>query len=377
MRLLLTNQTLEDPAGDSLYARELAAALKARGHELALYTTCKGRLAQALEADGIPVVKDLARLPFVPDLVQATPMTLLVEVLQHFPQLPAIHLVHNATDPLDEPFFFRRILAYIAVDDRCRQRFLRHAGIPAEAVGVILNFADLDRFRPRPPLPRTPRRALIFSNYATPNTHLPAVRQACAQHGIALDVAGSGMGRFVAEPEHVLPDYDLVFAKARCAIEALCVGNAVVVCDHPGLGAYVDSSNLDALRRMNFGAGVLTRALDADAIAAEIQRYDAADAAQVSRRMRADAGLAAAVDRWLAVYDEVLRKASRLAPDTPAEREFLARKRRHWRHHAVGSRASRWLRPIAKLPFAGERLHAAIRGAWQSYKRVRARRDHG
>src|SRR4051812_42454440 len=99
MKLLLTNQTLEDPAGDSLYARELAVALKARGHEVALYTTCKGRLAQALEAESIAVVRDLAKLPFTPDLVQATPMTLLLDTLRYFPDVPAIHLMHNATDP--------------------------------------------------------------------------------------------------------------------------------------------------------------------------------------------------------------------------------------------------------------------------------------
>ena len=37
-------------------------------------------------------------------------------------------------------------------------------------------------------------------------------------------------------------DYDLVFAKARCALEAMAVGAAVVLCDTHGLGPMVTSA---------------------------------------------------------------------------------------------------------------------------------------
>jgi hypothetical protein len=41
-----------------------------------------------------------------------------------------------------------------------------------------------------------------------------------------------------AGSQEVLGRYDLVFAKAKCAIEAMVVGAAVIVCDANGLGGY-------------------------------------------------------------------------------------------------------------------------------------------
>ena len=43
-----------------------------------------------------------------------------------------------------------------------------------------------------------------------------------------------------SRPEELLPKYDLVFAKARCALEAMATGCAVVLCDFAGLGSMVN-----------------------------------------------------------------------------------------------------------------------------------------
>src|SRR5207253_11139176 len=100
---------------------------------------------------------------------------------------------------------------------------------------------DLARFARRRPLPPRPRRALIFSNRAHEYTFIPAVRSACRRRGLELDVGGAGVGRTVDNPETLLPNYDLVFAKARCALEAMAVGSAVILCDADGLGPLVTS----------------------------------------------------------------------------------------------------------------------------------------
>lgn len=51
----------------------------------------------------------------------------------------------------------------------------------------------------------------------------------------------------------MLGGYDLVFAKARCALEAMAVGCAVVLCDVGGLGPLVTRAQVQHLRRWNFG----------------------------------------------------------------------------------------------------------------------------
>lgn len=89
-----------------------------------------------------------------------------------------------------------------------------------------------------------PKRALIFSNHANERTHLPAVREACARAGIALELMGRGTRTDQANPESLIGEYDLVFAKARCALEALAVGASVVLCDSTGPGRWLRQQTL-------------------------------------------------------------------------------------------------------------------------------------
>src|SRR5205814_7738101 len=127
-------------------------------------------------------------------------------------------------------------LRYVAVCEPTRERCVAEARVAKERVTVVPNFVDLDRIRPRGPLPTRPRRALVWSNYASDATHLPAVEAACRREGIEVDARGLGVGLPCAVPQDLLPDYDLVFAKGRAALEAAVVGCAVLLCDAGGLG---------------------------------------------------------------------------------------------------------------------------------------------
>ncbi len=55
-------------------------------------------------------------------------------------------------------------------------------------------------------------------------------------------------------PEENLHRYDLVFAKARCAMEAMAVGCSVVVLEAQGMAGMVTSANVAEWRLWNFGA---------------------------------------------------------------------------------------------------------------------------
>jgi hypothetical protein len=178
--------------------------------------------------------------------------------------------------------------------------------VPPERIRVIFNSVDLARFRPRGRLPERPGRALLFSNYANEGTHLGAVREACSRAGLPLDVIGAAAGNPATEPEAVIGQYDLVFAKARCALEAMAVGSAVILCDFRGSGRLVTSADVEEFRRWNFGARLLRQPLDPQVLLAQIERYDPIDATRVSRRIRASAGLADQVDQLIALYREVL-----------------------------------------------------------------------
>ncbi|HWS70915.1 MAG TPA: hypothetical protein VN605_02320, partial [Thermoanaerobaculia bacterium] len=96
-----------------------------------------------------------------------------------------------------------------------------------------------------------------------------------------------------------------VFAKARCAIEGLAAGCAVIVCDAQGLCGLVTTSSLEAMRQLNFGARTLRRAITAIDIGGEIDRYDPADAATVCARIRQSADSDLLADQFIALYDEL------------------------------------------------------------------------
>src|SRR5919198_1801933 len=102
-------------------------------------------------------------------------------------------------------------------------------------------------------------------------------------------------------PEELLPGYDLVFAKARAAIEAIAVGCAVVVVDEHGLAGMATYADLPEWRRWNLGRRLLTPH-DVDAICSTIDRYDPDDAARCRDFARAHWSLEGMVDALCAEY---------------------------------------------------------------------------
>ena len=306
LRVLITNNALAARGGSELYVRDISLGLMKRGHEPVAYSTILGAVARELRAAKVSVVDDLRQLTTAPDVIHGHHHMETMTALLHFPQTPAIHFCHSSTNWLEAPLRFPRIVRYVAVDHACRDRLSLH-DVPEERIRVLLNFVDLDRFPAREtPLPLRPQRALVFSNYANEETHLPAVREACKRANLALDVLGVSGG--TDHPETILRDYDLVFAKARCALEALASGAAVILCDAKGAGPMVSTSEFERLRPLNFGIRTLTKPLDVDTILREINLYDAADAAAVSRTVRATAGHESIIDELVSLYHEVIQE---------------------------------------------------------------------
>ena len=308
LTVLITNNTLAQRAGTELYVRDIALELRKRGHAPIAYSTVLGEVARELEQANIPVVDDLRNLAVVPDLIHGQQHMELMTALLHFPQVPAIQFVHNSRSWYEKPIHFPRILRYVAVDHACRDLLLEHR-IPETRIQVVLNFVDLARFRSRRrPLPPAPQRALLFSNYASEETHLPAVREACARARIELDVVGTQTNTATMQPEEILGEYDLVFAKARSALEAMAVGAAVVLCDYEGSGPMVTPANFATLRPLNFGRRTLSEPLDPMVILAQIKRYNPTEALRVSEIVRATAGHESVVDQLSSLYEDVIRE---------------------------------------------------------------------
>ena len=326
LRVLFTVQTLEGRAGGSLYVRDFMLELLRRGHRPVVFSTRLGALAGEIRGLTIPVIDRLDSLTAKPDIIHGNSPIETMAALLHFPDSPAIFTCHGWDSPDAMPPKIPRLVRYIAVDETCRDRLVCHEGIPDDRVLVHFNPVDLTRFLPRGPLPERPQRALVFSNNAREANYLPSVRQACERTGIPLDVAGEGSQKLSLQPELILGRYDIVFAKARCALEALAVGTAAILCDETGLGPMVTLDNLHVSRRMNFGRRALRNPVEPDLIVTEIRKYNSEDAARVSRCVRESEGLQTAAESLENIYIEAIEdfRNTRKGRECDLEQQYAA-----------------------------------------------------
>jgi hypothetical protein len=312
-RVLITNVWMDRPGGTESVARDVALGLLRRGHRPIVYSPTLGAVARALHERGVAVIDDLANLAEPPDVIHGQHFIQTAEALLHFPNTPAIQLCHAWQFWQEAPARFPQVGRYLAVDEAVRDRLVQMEGVPPDKVELLLNSVDLTRTPPRrAALPARPLRALAFTKT---KSQLPFVEAACREIGAHLEVLGLGGDRLVLDPEQVLAQADVVFATARMALEALCAGCAVVVCDARGLAGLVTSENFSTLRRLNFGLRALVRPVTVEAIRGELDRYDAEDAARVAARAREDADFERMLDRLMAHYEAVMA----LPPPDPAE----------------------------------------------------------
>ena len=305
-RVLIATHSATSASGVDLYTRDLALALLRRGWQPVVYTTILGAVAEELRQATIPVTNDITSIAAPPDVIHGQHHLETLTALARFPGVPALFVCHDGLTWHSTPPRTPRIGAYAAVDRNCRDRMMLEHGI-AE-VRIVPNAVDLERFRRRDALPARPARALVFSNAALDDS----IARACSARGIALDVVGKAAGNAIDHPEEILGNYDLVFGKARCALEAAATGAAVIVCDAGGLAGLITTRDLDAMRELNFGVRLLQRPITEETIGAEIDRYDADDAAKVVDAIRATAGVDLLAEQFIELYDEL-----RVNPTSP------------------------------------------------------------
>ena len=320
--ILLTNIWLADYAGSEVVTRDLALGLLRRGHLPIVYTPKLGEIGAEISARGVAVIDDLRKLAEPPDLIHAHHLIPCGEALIRFPDVPAIQTCHSFTSWVEAPAHFPQIAAYVAVDEACRDRLVHQEGIAAERVIVLSNAVDLRRIPARPePLRDRPRRALAFGKAAA----APEPKEACARLGIAYEAIGRSVGTAHAHPEQLLVGCDLVFASARAALEALCCGCAVIVCDNRGFGGLVTSRNFNAMRANNFGLRSLGDAVTVERCVREVGAYDRADAGRVTEHARGEADLERLLDRFEHLYAEILTGSRRPLISRNAHEQAAAR----------------------------------------------------
>ena len=308
MKVLITNIWLVDWGGTEVYVRDLAIALHRRGVQVEVYSPELGTVAEEITVAGIHVTNSIAGLQNVPDIIHAHHTRPALEVLSAFPGTPAIYMIHARNSPEDRPPKHNQVIRYLASDYNTLDQLLKEEGIPEDQTEVFLNWVDTERFSLRKHWSEKPLKALVFSNYATRDNHLKFIREACDSVGLELDCRGRGIGNPVGNPETILEEYDIVFAKAKAAIEAMATGAMVIPCDFRGLGEGVNSRNFSHFRKFNFGMRILNRPIEPQLLVQEINKYDLAEIRKVAIRIRKEAALSVYVDRIVLLYAKSIKR---------------------------------------------------------------------
>jgi hypothetical protein len=306
MNVLITNIAISQYTGTETYVKELAIELINRGHSVEIFTFFVGELAKELIDKGINVTLNLKHLKLTPDIIHAHHNITTLKALSFFKNTPVIYFIHDRTYEFDYPIRHKNILQYIAVDFNCKERFCLENHFKEEDIEVVHNWANTDRFRLKEKINSHPKKALVFSNYLNENNIYPQIKEACFELGIDLDIIGFSSGNPCKNPEDILQKYDLVFAKAKAALEAMATGAAVIVCDYRGLGGMVTSSNMMHFRDFNFGMKLMTNAPTKNNLIIEINKYNPSETIKVSEYIIKESDFFIVVTRLESIYSRVI-----------------------------------------------------------------------
>lgn len=303
-KILLASAPLCDCSETEVVTLETAMGLRRRGHEVALFTSQRGELAEMLEGSGIGIVNRPEELEWSPDVIHSSYVFPSLALAAAFPHVPQVFVCRDSKGWHSTAPRLSLVRSWGATDKGCAER-IRHESLDADAeVEWIANAVDLNQFPERCRLPAKPERAAVFAERPS---HLAAVREACRAWFLSLDEFGAGANREASDIEEPLGSYDIVIATSRRALEGLACGCAVILADHRGFAGLVTEENAEAWYRANFSEELLTDATSTPLLVDAIRSYDARSAARASEWIRRHAGIDTYLDQLERMYESAIR----------------------------------------------------------------------
>lgn len=319
MRILITNNTLDKPAGTELSVLDYAGLLKKRGHELEAFSRQQGEVGERLTAGGVQVLETLADLSWKPEVIHGHHEWETSLAALAFPDVPVISFRRGTAPWQEAPCLAPNVRRWVAVDKVCAKSLNADFDIPEDRIEVVSNGVDLKKFSLRSPLPEKVKKVLVFSNYAKEDNFLAQIREACELEGVECRAVGSGVGEVVSDPTTVLAESDLVFAKGKAALEAVVSGCGLVVCDADGLGPLVTVDNFAEMRGQSFAYGAMTDEIMVENVRSRLQSWNAEACRKTADFARGEASLEHTVDQLEGIYQGVVDEWKDSEPPNQAE----------------------------------------------------------
>lgn len=225
MRILITNHHLQHVGGTEKWVYAMACELRARQHDVEVFTFMRGMTSEKLEEAGISVIDN----PFGRyDLCMVNHGTCLA-VVRAKCQGPVVFTSHGPHHPLEFPGPGADY--YVGVSEEVRATHIQRG----YDMQVIRNGIDLQEFCPGPVNDREPR-VLSMCKGIDAGAIVEAAAHRCGLNFFGVHYLGKPAWDMAREIRYA----DLVFACGRSAYEALACGKTVVVFDHRSAGLKAD-----------------------------------------------------------------------------------------------------------------------------------------
>ena len=295
MKILITNNSLDYLAGSEWIVIELAKALVSRGHQVAACSSRIGEIGSLLREMSVPAIRDPLDSPFQPDIIHGQHHLDTMRALNAFPDVPAIYYCHGYLPWVEDPPVHPRILNYVGMCTVLSERIRLSLGLPERSVITVPNWVDIDRFRFVRNPAETPEKALLYlRSIDRSGWYVSQLSEAFDSMGIKLDLwLPRGDTR---APELVLPEYDIVLASGRSAIEAMACGCAVLPISATSCLDLVDESNFRFLWDQNFSPRLSTGQFNAESVKKALGSYRPDQVSAVTAKIRSECTLDSAVD---------------------------------------------------------------------------------
>jgi hypothetical protein len=193
--------------------------------------------------------------------------------------------------------------------------------VPRGRITVLNNAVNLERFQRTRTAPPRMARAVVFGNNFFPGPEMERLTLLCREQGISLDFVGLHFGNAHARPEHLLQEYDLVFAIGRCAIEAIACGCAVIPLTTGMAGQMVLPETFPEWAAANFAPRLHSPAdfVNGAWLSEELAKYHPEAVTTVTQRLRSEYDLEQTLSTLESLYQTTLQEP---APPEDAEADF-------------------------------------------------------
>jgi hypothetical protein len=354
MRIVVGTRALVGPGGTETSVTTVAWELERLGHEVTVTAEMLGPLADDARRRGMRI-EDPDDLPEGCDAVLAHDATMAAVLAARYPDARLVFVAHSEFFDPQLPVQIPDVVdAVVACSDRLAAR-MRALALEVPIVRLREPIAT-DRFASTAELPLRPRRALILSNYLH-GAQRNALFDAWGPSGIEFAQVGAASSTML-DPRPAIEDADIVVAKARAALEAMCLGRAVYLYDQFGGDGWVTPDAYPALEADNFAGQATPRPRTASDLASDLADYRPEMGRVNHELVRTHHGARRHAHELVAVLRGSHERPA-CGPETLAEVARLTRATWHAQHRIVALEHETWA--LRQRLATGEAESASLR----------------